>query len=379
MLSSLLLASALSVSDPGIAFSLEAGGAGDDRFEGIASMPGGDIVAVGTRTGEDGSIDGWAVMVDGDDGGVIWQKACGGPGEDEFLDVAVLGDSILAVGSTTRNGESDLWAVLFDGDGEVLGETTLGGGFEDAATSVAALPRGGAVLAGYTWSEGEGGCDMWLVKMDGTLDVEWTRTFGGQAQDKAYCVAALDSTGIVAGGMTYSFDSGGGDACLVEYDLWGMRRWAGHWGGPGYDFAMAVSPGPADGCTAACWSRRQMCAVWLISVDRLGTMADERLCESLADLRVESLAPAEGGGWALAGTAEDPASGEESIFAWLLDDSFGGLWTASFGEGEEASCRDLAVMPGGALALCGSMETAESAEQGLIIRTSPRAPGTPGE
>jgi len=335
----------------------------------------GRIFAVGHTEVTSDNTDGWALLVDSDRGTVIWQKALGGAGRDEFYGVARVDSCYLAVGRTSSSGcgDFDLWAVEFDIHGNILWQRTAGGPLEDGANAVTALPGGSAVAAGYTWSEGSGGSDLWLVKLDGAGEVEWSRVFGGLGQDKAFAVAPADSEMVVAAGVTYSFSSVSGDAYLVACDAWGQEVWSGFFGGAGYDFAKDAEPDGSGGVVCACWSKRQTCCVWIFDVDRSGGMTAERASASMSDLRAESLEPWPGGGWVVAGTVEEPATGDRDIFAWLLDGSLNTLWAETVGGATDEYCTDAAVLPDGRMVVAGAAGTSDKGDQGWLVCLRPSA------
>jgi hypothetical protein len=357
-------------------------GAGlDDQINAIALTPEGNLIAVGQTEVNSANTDGWILLVDSNRGTILWQKTLGGSGQDEFMGVAVVDGCYMAVGRTSSsgNGDFDMWAVMFDPDGNCLWQKTAGGPLEDACTSVAAIPGAGAVAAGYTWSEGSGGSDLWMLRLDGNGEIEWSRVFGGLGQEKAFSVALADSQTILAGGVTYSFSSVSGDAYLIACDLWGQEIWSTYRGGVGYDFAMDVVPGVLGGSAAACWSKRGTCAVWIFSVDGAGQFMNERVISSMSDLRVEAMAPCPDGGWALAGTTEEPTSGDRSIFTWLLTDSLDASWAETIGGPADEFCTDALVLPDGRIVVAGAADTEENDNQGWLVCLRPASGGDENE
>ena len=57
----------------------------------------------------------------------------------------------------------------------IIIDQTIGGSYLDYAYSVINTSDGGFALAGYTYSDGAGSSDMWLVKTDDTGQMEWER------------------------------------------------------------------------------------------------------------------------------------------------------------------------------------------------------------
>ncbi len=219
--------------------------------------------------GDSGDVpgQGWVGVVDGD-GAQRWGQALGGPGDDGLQGVAALpGGGLVAVGTYAAPGSQrdDLWVVLVAPTGEqaspyaVTGRRLFDSGGDDAASAVAAVPEGfgpdpmgaGFVVAGRAGG-GQTMNDGWLMRFDAQGRDLWRRTFGGPDADELLAVAVGDDGLIYAAGTT---SPGPGpsptapgmqdaDAWLLVVDGRGQlvreRRW--DVGGGWDDEALAVVP-----------------------------------------------------------------------------------------------------------------------------------------
>ena len=77
---------------------------------------------------------------------------------------------------------------------------------------------GSYILTGYTKSFAAVGWDVLLVKTDLSGDVIWHKTFGGTAEDTGYTVRQTSDGGFVLTGETYSSGEGGGDMVVIKVD-----------------------------------------------------------------------------------------------------------------------------------------------------------------
>jgi hypothetical protein len=59
-----------------------------------------------------------------------------------------------------------LWLVRTGGEGNKMWEKTSGGPEIDVARAIWPTSDGGYIVTGYTESEGAGGRDLWLVKLE---------------------------------------------------------------------------------------------------------------------------------------------------------------------------------------------------------------------
>lgn len=133
------------------------------------------------------------------------------------------------------------------------GTKYLGGPKDDVLYSIAQTDEGEYALAGYTYSYGAGGSDMWLVKtslyttyLEGipnpwSYDIEqWNTTYGGPQDDGAKCVIQTSDGGYALVGYTDSSGEGGYDMWLVKTDSNGTAQWNKTYGGPQDDMANCI-------------------------------------------------------------------------------------------------------------------------------------------
>jgi hypothetical protein len=71
-------------------------------------------------------------------------------------------------------------------------------------------------MIGYTTSFGSIGLDVLLMRTDSSGEVTWHKTFGGRAEDTGYTVRQTADNGFVLTGETYSSGEGGGDMYVIK-------------------------------------------------------------------------------------------------------------------------------------------------------------------
>jgi hypothetical protein len=94
---------------------------------------------------------------------------------------------------------------------------TIGGSDWDEAYSIIQSSDGGYVVAGRTWSFGAGMDDFYVVKLDSSGNVIWTKTIGGSSWDVALSIIQSSDGGYVVAGGTGSFGVRG-DIYVVKMD-----------------------------------------------------------------------------------------------------------------------------------------------------------------
>lgn len=124
----------------------------------------------------------------------------------------------------------NFFVVKTDGNGDTLWTKTYGGSDWDMAYSVDTLQDSTYVIAGETFSFGNGNMDMYVIRIDKNGDTLWTRTFGGTEDDFARYVFTDRHNNIMLIGATSSFGSGGSDVYLVYLNAMGDSIWTRAYG-----------------------------------------------------------------------------------------------------------------------------------------------------
>ncbi len=197
-----------------------------------------------------GSFDFWVVKIDVS-GQILWQNTIGGTGYDELLAIDITADEGYILGGESSSGISgdktqpnrggvDYWVVKLNQQGEIEWQRTLGGMGDDDFTTVIQTGDSGYLVGGYSVSNisGEksenalGLDDYWLVKLDGTGQIEWDNTLGGNHNDRLFEVLETTENTYLLAGYSTSMASadktegniGGPDYWLVELNSDGTIR-----------------------------------------------------------------------------------------------------------------------------------------------------------
>lgn len=245
------------------------GGTNGDGFYDAMALPNGDIIAVGTSKSVDGDVaanqggeDAWAVRFT-NQGELVWSRTYGSSAFDLFYSIDQLaGGDLIALGYASANngdvtgnhGVEDFWAASIDLDGNTAWQRCYGGSAYEIGTKATALADGGAALLGYTESnDGDvagqhGNGDAWVVRINAVGEPMWQRPLGGSALDALSGLRALPGDGMLLCGRTYSSD-GDVDGIPVSGDCWvlqlfsdGSMAWQVLLGGSNSDFGIDIRP-----------------------------------------------------------------------------------------------------------------------------------------
>ena len=141
-------------------------------------------------------------------GHLIWDFLFGGDGNDFGNKVISQNNEYLMVGakgSTFRN-TGDIFLVKIDNNGEEIWNKVYGGDADENAFDIIATNDNGYIIAGYTFSYGNGKSDIFLVKTDFNGNMLWQSAIGGQGDDKAKSVIQTTDGGFLVAG-TIEFEN----------------------------------------------------------------------------------------------------------------------------------------------------------------------------
>lgn len=204
-----------------------------------------------------GDLDYWIWKMD-EKGDLDWQKSIGGNKQDKLRAIRLTNDGgfILAGSSLSdkgldktddcRGGE-DFWIVKLNAKGGQEWQKTIGGSGQDELTSIGITRDGGYILGGSSSSEisgdkttdGFGGLDYWVIKLDNQGKLEWQQIYGGKYNDMLRSIEPTKDGGFIVGGYSNSPESGNktqntmgfGDYWVLKLDDAGKVQWQKTLGG----------------------------------------------------------------------------------------------------------------------------------------------------
>jgi hypothetical protein len=197
------------------------GGTNDDYASSVQqTSDGGYIVAGGTRSFGAGGRDIFLIKTDAN-GNIQWAKTYGGTNWDWAFSVQQTSDGGYIVAGYTYSfgaGDGDIFLIKTDANGNIIWAKTYGGTYSDGAYSVRQTSDGRYIVAGGTNSFGAGGYDFFLIKTDVNGNIIWAKTYGETNYEWAYSVQQTSDGGYIVAGYTYSFGDGWYDIFLIKTD-----------------------------------------------------------------------------------------------------------------------------------------------------------------
>lgn len=165
-----------------------------------------------------------------------------------FTSVQPVSDGIVATGygSTSYGGLVKYYIAKFDDNGNELWYKLYGGVTGTSrAYSIQETNDGGYIVAGITTAnDGDvsgnhhaGTSDVWMLKLDGSGNIQWKKCYGGSNDDSAYAVIQTPDNGFIVVGSSTSIDgdltgnNGASDGWILKIDGSGNLVWQKNIGG----------------------------------------------------------------------------------------------------------------------------------------------------
>ncbi len=144
-------------------------------------------------------------------GHVLWRKTFGGSESDKACAITASENGCVVVGDTRSfgAGDSDAWLVKVDFEGNLVWEQTTGGVGFDSPANLVADSSGSFVVAGTTFSFGNGQRDFWLFKANSEGEVVWSSTVGRSGYEESYGLVCTGGSDYLLAGWTNSVGYGG--------------------------------------------------------------------------------------------------------------------------------------------------------------------------
>ena len=266
---------------------------------------GGYILSGFTKSYSSEDFDGWLIKTD-DKGKEEWSRTFGGNENDQIVSVQQTEDGgyILAGGTFTFNsGNEDGWLIRTDEKGREIWSKTFGGNEDDRIISVQQTKDGGYVLTGYTSSYGSG-FDGWLIKTNEKGKEEWSKTFGEIDIDYLISVEQTNDNGYVLAGYTTSLGAGELDAWLVKTDTKGNELWSKTFGDSRLNQIYSVNQTKDEGyiLTGITYSINDIMQGWLIKTDKNGEKQWSKTYGNKEGGWLRTVLEAKDGGFIIVGT-----------------------------------------------------------------------------
>jgi len=250
------------------------GGSLDDRGSALIATSDGGFLLLGKSNSTDKNVstnygldDFWVCKVD-NQGEIEWEKSYGYSGNDSgitaietsdnhfivsgVLDVSASGGQGNLGRNKARHAGGDYWVIKIDPTGHLIWSRYFGGSFTDTPTGIVETDSQDFIIVGTSdsidsdISNNKGSYDFWVVKIDANGGMIWEKSYGGTEIDQAQDVIKTQQGNFLIVGDTrsnnldVSQNYGGADTWALTIDENGTLLNQQVFGGSNFDVAKAA-------------------------------------------------------------------------------------------------------------------------------------------
>jgi len=267
------------------------------------------------------------------------------------------------------DGTLDFMAVKVFSNGVHDWTRTYGGSADDRCWGVIQASDGGFAMTGWTRSYGAGGSDFWLVKTNALGNSEWSRTFGGSQSDLSYNILQTSDHGYILIGRTNSFGAGNYDGWIVRTNSAGDSLWSRTFGGAANDVFYRITACSDGGYLVtgetASWGEGGI-DCWVVKVNASGVQQWSRTYGGSGYDCGEAVWEVPDGGFIIAARTSSFGTGSNDFWLFKCNEDGGIVWSKLYGQTcDETVNAALPTLDGGYL-IAGSSSCSESSDFFLV-------------
>jgi len=259
-------------------------------------------------------------------------------------DIVATGDGYILAGVTNNSNitDCDLYVMKTDNNGNIVWEKTFGGTKPEYAYSMCETTDGKYLIVGYSQSFGGGDYDIYLVKIDGSGNKIWEKTYGGFGNDEGTGIVQTNDGNYVIVGTTSS-NTSSQDAFLMKVDGTGTVLWTKYYGGSNKEFGNALKQCSDNGFifTGQTLSYGQGGDTYLVRTNSSGdTLWTKYFSDPLAD---EGVSVVENGDGTFTFAVRDSTAAKDIDLKIMKTDASGNVvWTKTYGASQKDTPKTIA-------------------------------------
>lgn len=293
---------------------------------------------------------------------ITFQKAYGGTAMDEGQSVRQTTDGGYIIAGTTTSygsGGRDILVIKTNAVGDTTWTKTFGGAMDNEyGFCVQQTTDGGYIVSGVASSFSDVAGDIYLIKLESNGDTTWTRAYGGNGYEWGAFVQQTTDGGYIITGQTLAFGAGDFDAYLVKINATGNIIWTKTYGGVGSEYGTAVQQ-TTDGGYIITGSNDNTFGFgasdfYLIKTDALGNHLWSKAYGDAGSEEGKAVKQTTDGGYIIAGTSENTLGPLGPNMCLIKTNSVGDtLWAKLYGGQMIDECFDVKQTSDGGYIMVG--------------------------
>jgi len=262
--------------------------------------------------------------------------------EDVARSISQFNDYFFIAGTTRKDHKSstNYYVLQLYPNGSLKKEYVFGNPHYDTGFDVIADENGIFVL-GQSWDGGYGNNDMFLHKLDFTVEKIWSRFYGGDHNEIGHKFIKTSDGGFALAGHNRSLDDFG-DMYLVKTNGEGETIWENHFGERYVDHAFNLVEnqsgeillvGTWGGFFVAncCDFQNPDADIFMVKTNAQGEKIWEKRFGGTAHDWAKDIVASPDGGYLICGSTQSQGAGSFDVFLMKIDEDGEELWFKTYG------------------------------------------------
>lgn len=219
------------------------GGTNEDLGKAVLESDNGDIYIAGSTQSYGAGGKDMYIIKTNSYGNEIWSRTIGGASDDEATEIiATSDDGLLILGSTASYGAggTDIFLVKINSSGSLVWQKFFGGPGNELGEDILQTSDGNYMINGVTNSSGSGLRDVYVIKVNSTGTMLWSKTFGGIADDGGSSLCNADSGNVMLFNYTDNYGALNRDLYVIKINSLGDSLNSWRYGGSEYEEAQSI-------------------------------------------------------------------------------------------------------------------------------------------
>ena len=207
-----------------------------DEFSFSIKKLNGNYIILGNTQNPDSSESNLYILKIDDDGNLLWGKIIETPAWEYPRDFEISENGYFVITGSIKieGGDFNIYVLKIDSVGNTVWQKRYGGGMDDFGYSIC-KSENGYLVAGYTYSYGMGGSDIYILKINENGDTLWTKTFGREENDFGFHISKDINENYLICGSSY-WQGLGYEICYMKITSDGELIWRKYYGSLSNDF-----------------------------------------------------------------------------------------------------------------------------------------------
>jgi len=253
-------------------------------------------------------------------------------------------------------------------------QRTYGGTRSETGTCIQQTLDGNYIISGMAGSFTNGYNDAYLLKIDPTGNLLWSKTYGGTGNEYCYYVSTCTDGGFIMTGSTDSLSSGNGDLFLIKTDSDGNHQWSATVGGTGGDYGWYVLQADDGGFIVSGFSNSFGNGSWdgyIVKTNSAGTLQWTKVFAGTGGDELYGMNKTKDNGYIITGKTSTNSFGSSDIWLIKLNSNGDTTWTRQYGKATEDAGNAVKQTKDGGYIIAGDSHTYANlgAHRAALVKT----------